>query len=180
MMQNTQTPSEKPRSPAVEEPFWDGWKPDWQGNPHAQQEVHSPTLAIILRGATDAGRRRIIDLRLWDSLSPPQQDAALEIAHACLLLSRGIGFAQSDWERLPGGGSFDIGSDMAELSGLYGGWARACRAANVSHGSIVDILVFGQSCGAQDRDRKLRRGSSKRNLQAGLSLYCRLRGWPVS
>lgn len=164
----------------TQEPTWDGWKPDWQGNPHAVQERHSPTINVILRGVSDAGRRRIIDLRLWESLSPPQQDAALEIAHACRLLSRGIGYAQSDWERLPGASAHDMGSEMAQLSGLYAAWARACRTGHVWHEAIVDILVFGQSCGAQDRDRKLRRGSSKRNLIAGLSLYCRLRGWPVN
>jgi len=164
----------------TQEPNWEGWKPDWHGNPHAQQERHSPTLSVILRGVPDAGRRRILDLRLWESLTPPQQDAALDIAHACLLLSRGIGFAQADWEKLPGVSGLDMGGEMAELSGLYGAWARKCRAADVNHSSIVDILVFGQSCGAQDRDRRLRKGSSKRNLIAGLSLYCRLRGWPVN
>lgn len=164
----------------TQEPIWEGWKPDWQGNPHAQQERHSPTLSVILHGVSDAGRRRILDLRLWESLTPPQQDAALEIAHACHLLSRGIGFAQSDWEKLPGGNGLDMGSEMAELSGLYAAWARKCRAANVNHASIIDILVFGQSCGGQDRDRKLRRGTSKKNLQNGLSAYCRLRGWPIN
>ncbi|MEZ0260162.1 MAG: hypothetical protein ACAH80_04090 [Alphaproteobacteria bacterium] len=168
-----------PQEP-TQETGWEGWKPDWQGNPHVLQERHSPTLTVILRGVSDAGRRRIIDLRLWESLSPPQQDAALEIAHACQLLSRGIGFAQSDWEKLPGGNSTDMGSEMAQLSGLYAAWAKQCRAQHVNHESILDILVFAQSCGAQDRDRRLRRGSSKKNLINGLSVYCRLRGWPVN
>lgn len=164
-----------------QEPLWEGWKPDWQGSPHGLQERHSPTIDIILRGVSDAGRRRIVDLRLWESLAPPQQDAALDIAHACNLLSRGIGFAQSDWEKLPGAGNgMDIGSEMAQLSGLYAAWAKACRMAHINHESILDILVFGQNCRTQDRDRRLRSGSSKKNLVAGLSAYCRLRGWPVS
>jgi hypothetical protein len=74
----------------------------------------------------------------------------------------------------------DVAGEFGQLSGLYTRWVKECARTKIIHGAIIDILVFGQSCRAQDKDRKLRSGSSKRNLQAGLSLYCRLRGWPES
>lgn len=175
-MTHSTTPQEPPKTPV-----WEGWSPDWQGSPHGLQERHSPTLPHLLRGSSGQAqppRRRLLDQRLWDALTPPQQDAALEIARACQLLSRGIGFAQSDWAKTPGNKNNDVAGEFGRLSGLYTRWYKECARSGVNHGSVIDILIFGQSCRAQDRDRKLRSGSSKRNLQAGLSLYCRLRGWP--
>ncbi len=67
----------------------------------------------------------------------------------------------------------------ARLINAYVEWAKRCAKAKVSHSMIIDILSFGFSCRALDRDRRLGKGSSRQNLMEGLSLYCELRGWPT-
>jgi hypothetical protein len=161
---------------------WTDWQPDWRGTPHGLQERHSPTEDFSLRLSAGreqrSGRRRITDARLWAAMSPAQQDAAIEIAALFEALSRGIGYTSSDWTRLRGGG----GGNPAEIQGRlftgYADWARRCHKAGVSHSMILDILAFGFSCHALDRDRRARPGWSRRNLLKGLALYCEVKGWP--
>lgn len=167
---------------------WDGWKPDWQGKknevtPHALQESHSPTEPMSpqrtpqLRNLSDV-RRRVTDARLWDAMSGAQQDAAQEIAFAFESMSQGLGFTTVNWERLPGcRGPNNAVECREKLLGDYLGWAKDCHRAGVSHSMIIDVLVFGFSCRALDRDRRVRAGWSRANLLAGLSLYCKMKGW---
>lgn len=56
-------------------------------------------------------------------------------------------------------------------------WAERCLREKISHAMAVDILAFGHSCRAVDRDRRLRAGTARRNLIEALALYCRLKGW---
>lgn len=164
---------------------WAEWQPDWRARaaPHALQERHSPTEGVSLRlspgRAQEAGRRRITDARLWAALAPAQQDAALEIAAVFEALSRGIGYSSSDWTRVRGGSG---GVNPAEIQGRlfagYADWTCRCHKAGVSHSMILDILVFGFSCHALDRDRRAKPGWSRRNLLKGLALYCEVKGWP--
>lgn len=166
---------------------FDGWKPEWQGKgrgatPHALQEQHSPTTPVTLRqsGARDkqAAQRRITDARLWDSFSGVQQEAAQQIAFAFESMSQGLGFTTVNWHRLPGcRGANNAVEAREKLLADYVGWARECHRAGISHSMIIDVLVFGFSCRALDQDRRVRSGWSKRNLQEGLNLYCRMKGW---
>lgn len=161
---------------------WDGWKPDWQAAPHAQQERHSPTQSVTpnrpaLRNLSDV-RRRITDARLWDRMTGAQQDAAQEIAFAFESMSQGLGFTTVNWERLPGcSGPKNAVECREKLLGDYVTWAKSCHADGVSHSMIIDVLVFGFSCRALDHDRRARSGWSKRNLMSGLDIYCRMKGW---
>lgn len=177
---------------------WEGWKPAWDGAaPHAQQEAHSPTLPVPERSAgmeraRKAGipasaadvppqaRRRLADARLWDSLPPQHQDAALEIACAFENMGRGLGYITSNWERIPGGGAVAAAFCNERLVRNYIAWTERCKEARVSHSMIVDVLVFGFSCRALDRDRGAHRGQARRNLAAGLDVYCRMKGWPCA
>ncbi|MBL8712370.1 MAG: hypothetical protein JNM12_05675 [Alphaproteobacteria bacterium] len=166
---------------------FDGWKPEWQGKgrgatPHALQEQHSPTTPVTLRqtGARDkqAAQRRITDARLWDSFSGVQQEAAQQIAFAFESMSQGLGFTTVNWHRLPGcRGANNAVEAREKLLADYVSWARECHRAGISHSMIIDVLVFGFSCRALDQDRRVRSGWSKRNLQEGLNLYCRMKGW---
>jgi hypothetical protein len=164
---------------------WESWKPSWEGGvtPHTLQERHSPSISVspqAPQGRTAERRqRRITDARLWEAMSPSQQDAALEIAHVFESLSRGIGFAVSDWTRPPSmRGSANPAEIHARLLNGYLEWTLRCRKEGVSHSLIIDVLVFGFSCQALDSDRHVRKGSTKSNLLRGLGLYCHVRGWP--
>ena len=162
---------------------WEGWQPAWTqsgATPHSWQERHSPSIPIASR-AQERGQRRIVDARLWEAMTQAQQDAALEIARVFESLSRGIGFSVSDWTKPPsmrGSGGANPAEIHARLLNGYGEWTLRCKKAGVSHSMIIDILVFGFSCQALDRDRRRRAGWSKANLLKGLGLYCALKGWP--
>lgn len=178
--------------------IWRDWRPEWPARTrrksppdaharapektvHARQEMQSPTEAVRLRGAAggdDVTRRRIVDARLWDAMSPAQQDAALQIAMAFETMGRGLGYVTSDWQRIPGVGN--VGAAHARLVHGYIEWTKQCHREKVSHAMIIDILVFGASCRQQDLDRRLRRGNARKNLMDGLTLYCLLQGWPTA
>jgi hypothetical protein len=165
---------------------WEGWQPSRQDkvrSPHALQERHSPSAAVSVRVGggrqMEQGQRRIVDARLWDAMAPAQQDAALEIAHVFETVSRGIGYATSDWTRQPSmRGTVNAAEIHGRLLAGYNSWAERCRKEGVSHSMVIDILVFGFSCQALDRDRRARAGWAKRNLLKGLALYCDVKGWP--
>jgi hypothetical protein len=173
---------------------WEDWRPQWRrpgvskdsartkrgGDAHEWQERHSPTQAVDIKiggGKTrHSTQRRVTDARLWDALSDQQQDAALEISLAFEMMGRGLGYATSDWTKIPGGGG-NIGDAHARLIGDYVAWTRLCHAEKTSHSMIIDILVYGFSCRALDRDRRVRAGASKNNLLSGLTLYADMKGW---
>lgn len=200
------TPASPPpaadRRGAYADPFhdpWADWQPQWQQprrrknknaakdpkaeTVHDRQESHSPTESVNLRVSAERHevrcQRRIVDARLWDSMTPPQQDAALEIAKAYETMGRGLGYISSDWQRIPGSGRFagNIADAHSRLINRYIDWTKACHKEKISHSMIIDILAFGFSCRALDRDRRQRSGTSRQNLLDGLTLYCRLQGW---
>jgi hypothetical protein len=182
-------------APEARDDPWADWQPQWHlkktrkaraaartESVHERQESHSPTTPVLLRdgtgGADAACRRRLTDARLWDALSPLQQDAAAEIAQAYETISRGIGYAISDWQRAPvQRGRGNAAMAQGRSIDAYAEWAQACRERGLSHSLIVDVLVFGFSCGALDRDRRARNGFCRDNLQEGLTLYAELQGW---
>ncbi|MBU6475409.1 MAG: hypothetical protein KGL10_07325 [Alphaproteobacteria bacterium] len=172
--------------------------------PHDLQERHAPTRPLSTRQENDArydtsphgarydtsprgarydtsprgARRRITDARLWDAMSFRQQDAASAIASAFEMLGRGLGYAQSNWQRIPGcKGAENVAEAHARMLDAYTLWARECARAKISHAMIVDVLCFGFSCKTVDGDRRQRNGTARENLMKGLSLYCQLQGW---
>jgi hypothetical protein len=188
----------RPPNPITENDPWADWKPQWtaknkdkqkstakpiqNADAPAHQERQSPTEAVRLRGAHDGdtARRRIVDARLWDAMSAAQQDAALQIAEAYETMGRGLGYVTSDWQRIPGArGTGNAGAAHSRLIHGYVEWTKQCHREKISHAMMIDILVFGFSCRQQDRDRRLRSGSARKNLMDGLTLYCLLQGWPT-
>jgi hypothetical protein len=172
---------------------WSDWQPRWSLNAkqkshqtsdmadaHDWQETHSPTEPVSLRSGDGrtrhATQRRVTDAKLWDNMTTQQQDAALEIALAFEVMGRGLGYATSDWTRVPGGGG-NAGEAHGRLINDYIGWTVACHKNKISHSMIIDILVYGFSCRALDRDRRVKTGTARQNLIEGLILYAKLRGW---
>jgi hypothetical protein len=173
---------------------WHDWKPQWSGSlrqtphnlknatPHDLQEKHSPTAPVAVHVAAhrlpQLARRRLVDARLWGAMTPAQQDAATQVAAAFEMIGRGMNFATSDWQRIPGCRSAgDVADRQARMTRDYMEWAKKCTERKISHAMVVDVLCFGFSCRLIDRDRRLKSGSTRKNLMKGLSLYCELRGW---
>ena len=174
----------KSRQPAPFDP-WEDWKPVWTGKggtPHDFQERNAPTETVSVKLSSkryaQKGQRRIVEARLWESLTPSQQDAALEISFAFETMSRGMGYAASNWQRIPGGrGAGGLLEAQARLVNVYIEWTKECHKNKVSHSMIADVLVFGFPPSMLDCDRRVRKGTSRQNLIDGLDLYCKLKGW---
>ena len=156
--------------------------------PHDFQEKHAPsrpTAKAKAKAKANAKphhpqppRRRVLDARLWNTLSPHHQEAAQQIEQACHILSHGLGFRISSPHQLGGGGHKDMSEYQTTLSTYYMKWARLCQDKGVSHAACLDILTFGKSCLRVDQDRRVRKGWARNNLADGLALYCHIRGWP--
>jgi hypothetical protein len=165
---------------------WAEWRPDWAGSkaPHVLQEKRAPTEPVTVRVTAErevqSSRRRIVDARLWGLMSPAQQDSALEIDRAYQMMSSGLGYTRSDWQRVPGGGGGNAGEAHARLITAYVEWTKLCHKHKVSHSMILDVLVFGHALAQCDRDRRVRKGTSRANLLEGLRLYCKVKGWPAA
>lgn len=156
---------------------WSGWQPEWDeaAGPHRLQERHSPT-----DRTSHGARQRMVDARLWGAMSATQKEAAVQIVASYETMNRGMGYVQSNWERIPGArGQGNVAEAHMRLIGTYVDWTKLCHREKVSHSSILDILIFGLSLGECDKKRRVRKGWARKNLLEGLSLYCRMRGWPV-
>lgn len=164
---------------------WAEWKPAWTGKgktPHDFQEKIAPSKKVTVRLTAERRvekcHRRIVDSRLWEAMSAPEQEAALEIALASETMGKGLGYVQSDWQRIPGCRGVSHATEMhSRLINNYIDWTKSCHKEKVSHAMIIDILVFGFSCRKVDSERRMRSGCARQNLLAGLALYARLRGW---
>ena len=176
-------------TPAPEDAFdpWNDWKPQWTDGaaktPHDFQERHAPTRPVEIRVTHERheqrARRRILEARLWDGLTPPLQDAAIEIERAFALMSKPVGYHVSNFTapRVDQGRT-DMTEWFAVIQKSYMGWATDCQRARLSHAAALDIIAFGQSCRAVDRARRMKNGWARDNLGLCLSLWCKMRGWP--
>lgn len=185
------TPTKKPSSSRTQQSAhfdpWHDWQPQWRAgkkdtSPHSLQEKHSPTVPVTMRVSADrddyACQRRLLDARLWESLPREAQDAATDIAYSYEALTKGMGAATSNWARVPGARNPSaVANGYGRLSGHYMDWARACQKEGISHSMVIDVVCIGVSCSALDRDRRVRKGTTRQNLYDGLMLYARLRGW---
>ncbi len=180
----------KSKDPHINDP-WADWTPRWtekkpapqqratppKATPHDFQERYAPTRRASERQAESA-RRRIVDARLWDAMTFSQQDAACAIASAFDMLGKGLGYAASNWERIPGcRGAENVSEAHARMINTYTLWARNCAREKISHAMVLDVLCYGFSCRMIDCDRRLKHGATRENLMKGLTLYCRLQGW---
>lgn len=130
------------------------------------QEKHSPTVPVTVRASAErhdyACQRRLLDARLWDSLPREAQDAAVDIAFAYEALTKGMGATTSNWSRVPGARNpAAVANAHGRLTGRYMDWASACTREGISHSMIIDIVCMGFSCSALDRDRRVRKGTSR-------------------
>jgi len=158
---------------------WADWRPS---APHRQQEKHSPTEPVVVRLSasreTQTAQRRLVDARLWDAMTPQQQNAACIIAFAFETMGKGLGYVSSNWQRIPGcHTASNAGEAHGRLIQDYILWSTACAKAKISHAMVIDVLCFGFSCRMIDRDRRQTAGTTRRNLMEGLDLYCKMRGW---
>lgn len=163
--------------------------------PAAWQERQAPTTAVEVRlgqrlerqgdgrlavvTLTQARtRRRRLDARLWESFSAEEQAAAECIWFAFSAIARGMGLASCALARERVDGTPADGEGARRLVDLYFRWARLCTAEGVEHATIMDVLGYGLGCAETDRKRRRRKGHTRAQIDDGLALYCRLRGWP--
>lgn len=145
------------------------------------QERHSPTEAVMVQISgtrlRQQGRRRKMDSRLMDAMSPDQERAADHIVAAWRILSQGLGGGIMRYDRDCGGivrASESADDYRHKLVIRYIAWGRACRPAGVHRSAVMQIIAYGHSPAAVDVGLRWRKGTAKENLLVGLTLYCRL------
>ena len=176
---------------------WEDWKPKWTienslakrkkrpkkpKTPHDFQEQHSPTKATKVKlsdkRSIDQNQRRITDARLWNAMSAPQQDAALQIEFGFRLTTKGIGYRTSDPSRIPNSKTHNNETEhQTAVISSYFDWSITCQKSGLSHTAVIDILAYGLSCRKVDKARRLRNGWARTNLLDCLTLYCKMKGW---
>jgi len=181
------------------ETTWDDWRPKWTiensqakrkrkpkpaVTPHDFQESHSPTKTIKTKLSqkrhVDTNQRRITDARLWDAMSSSQQDAALQIEYGFRLISKGIGYRTSNPSHIPNSKTHNNETEhQTEIISFYFDWSRECQKKGLSHSATIDVLAYGHSCRKIDKARRVRNGWARTNLLGCLSVYCKMKGWPV-
>ena len=147
------------------------------------QEWHSPTEPVEVeiakkpRRIVQTCRRRIVDARLWDSMSPQQQDAALIIEEGFRILTAGQRIKLQSVERVsPGHFNYE---KVARAERRYWEWAIEAVKRRIDHSAIIDILAFGKPLADIDRRRRKKKGYARLALREGLDLFCEMQGWPT-
>lgn len=144
----------------------------------ANNNVPEPQISEYLRirlKDNKSVKPRKADKRLWESLSEDQFRAAQQIYFGFKMRVVGTGFRTQIFSALPPTAcmAHHGPSDLLEKFSI---WSRVAHEAGISVGSILDILVFGQSCRAVDRVQKRRKGFARKNLKAGLDCFLNLPG----
>ncbi len=142
--------------------------------PASWQAVHSPLIATRIRPEGQKRKhpcqRRLLDARLWESLTPRQQSSAMAIDRSFRILSRGMGMRLSGFLQNLGGGGASHDGDADALS-LYFSWGRRLQDKGLSHTAAMDIIAYGRSCREVDSLRRKRKGWARDNLGQALDLW---------
>ena len=114
-------------------------------------------------------------LAFWQSFSAEQVQAAQHLYYGFQRRYGGSGYRTQDYRFMPKVKSTSQAWGD-EYTGLFLGWANQVKAEGLSLVAILEVLVFGQSCRAVDKQLGRRKGYTRKNLAAGLDLYEDLRG----
>ena len=147
------------------------------------QERHSATEAVEVRisqnRVTTRCRRRKIDARMWEAMSPRQERAADAIFAGFGVLVNGARIKTQSLIRVDRGtaSQADASDYEAVLIRRYVEWADRATAEGLSASDVVQVLVHGESCAQQDR--RLRQGNGKAllHLLEALDLYAVMCRW---
>lgn len=145
--------------------------------PKDWQEAHAPTGAYMVKHSAETEveltRRRRMDQRLWDAMSPDQERAALDIRDAFEYVAGRVSRVTARYgETSPGRASSETESEKSvRLQAKYWAWGSECRRLGVSATAALDVLVFGNTCGEIDRGRKKRNGWARDQLFQALAVF---------
>ena len=141
----------------------------------------APTEAIQLRDIHGAERsrtltveRRIVDAKLWDSLTPVEQDAMMAIEAGLRVLSAGIGFKGPSWVFTSGGG-FQADSAQQKAADNVLTWQRYMLRKQLPFLVTQSIVADGASLRDIDRAYRKRKGWARACLGEGLRVFEELR-----
>ncbi len=151
--------------------------------PAQWQEQHSGTEAVVVNISsgrqTELTRRRAIDARVWDSFTPEQEAAALDIRAAFEIIAGEVSIRTAMYEERVSRGDHatEENTRLVILQEHYWRWGRECKMQGVSHSAAMDVLFFHLPISEVDRTRKMKAPWARNNLVSALNLYCTIRGW---
>lgn len=161
--------------------------------PEHWQEAHSPTEPAMVReyvkdAATGVmkpedvpgkARRRKADNRVWAAMTLEQEQAAIRIVRAWDLITGGMGFATTPTEVRDRARQAEEQSDfLAEVEADYFAWGRLCVRED-PHMHPITVAWLGDAIPLSTIDERFhkRRGTARKMLFDGLSLYAEMKGW---
>ena len=152
--------------------------------PDDWQERHSPTEAVEVRidqkRTKQTAIRRKMDARMWDAMTLAEERAAECILAAVLIRTGEVGVKVQRFDKSPPGpdcAASDRADRQADLLQRYDRWVEDARLEGLSPSDVIQIIVHGQSCGQQDRERRQRNGTAKAHLIQALALFAVQQGW---
>lgn len=146
-------------------------------DPAYWQQFHSPTEAEEVKvghaGRTQVSKtqRRIVDARLWNSLSPAQQEAAECIAAGFRILTQGLGMKVASHERADQSKRDYWNRAEETVVAGYWDWQQEMRKERRNPHTIIMVLVEGHTLSDMDRMMRSRKGTMRGLLVAALDLY---------
>jgi hypothetical protein len=114
--------------------------------------------------------RRIVDSRIWGSMTPAQQRSAERIAGGYSVLTNGLGMKGANYGGT-GAGHDEDGSAGADLLIRLRKWQDRCAHERVDITGVIDVLIGGKSLARVDRETQKRRHTCRDNLFRALDLY---------
>lgn len=103
------------------------------------------------------------DKRLFDAMTPEQEEAFYKIAYASHILTAGLGFKIMRYEDIPRSIGQGLDEDALNLA-RYKAWRRLCQMRHISGLMAEDVIVYGLSLRESDEGRKMRHGTARTNL----------------
>lgn len=152
--------------------------------PDDWQERHSPTEDVEVRidqkRTKQLCKRRKPDARMFEAMTDAEERAADCIHSAVLIRTGEVGVKVQSFDRAAPGpdcAASDRADRQADLLQRYDRWIAAARAQGLSPSDVIQIIVHGQSCAQQDRERRQRNGTAKAHLIQALALFAVQQGW---
>ncbi|MEX1034641.1 MAG: hypothetical protein WDZ54_01700 [Sneathiella sp.] len=115
-------------------------------------------------------RQRSCESRFFSMLTDEQMRTAELIALGFQFRTSGIGMRTQTFSTLPPS-TGNIEERQSELVRRFMCWAVATQKQGISVAAVLDIIVFGKSCRAVDRERRKRNGFARSQLIGSLDLY---------
>lgn len=112
----------------------------------------------------------------YKQLTPMQRQAESEMLLAWKSITAGLGTSSSRYGE-PGGKGIDRQSLSADIDAIWVEFMKEARLRKINVSVVLECLTEPKTLPEIERAKRLRPGSALATYQAGLDVWCALRGW---